>query len=48
MQPMATFGGQFLHDDLFLMAAAYLFHIVKNHAFWTVTNAQVFLPPWSF
>ena len=32
-QPMATFDGIFLHDDLFLMAAAYLFHLVKNHAF---------------
>lgn len=33
MQPMASFGGEFLHGDLFLMAAAYLFHIVKNHPF---------------
>jgi death-on-curing protein len=33
MQPMATFGGHFLHDDLYLMASAYLFHIVKNHPF---------------
>jgi death on curing protein len=33
MQPMATFGGEYLHTDLFLMAAAYLFHIVKNHPF---------------
>jgi death-on-curing protein len=32
-QPQATFGGQFLHADLFDMAAAYLFHIVGNHAF---------------
>ena len=32
-QPMATFGGAFLHEDLFAMAAAYLFHIVKNHPF---------------
>lgn len=32
-QPMATFGGEFLHEDLFVMAAAYLFHIVKNHPF---------------
>ncbi len=32
-QPMATFGGEFLHGDLFAMAAAYLFHIVKNHPF---------------
>ena len=32
-QPEATFGGQFLHRDLFEMAAAYLFHIVQNHPF---------------
>ena len=32
-QPRMTFGGQYLHEDLFLMAAAYLYHIVKNHPF---------------
>jgi death on curing protein len=32
-QPRATFDGQHLHGDLFEMAAAYLFHIVKNHPF---------------
>ena len=32
-QPRATFGGEFLHKNLFEMAAAYLFHIVKNHPF---------------
>jgi death-on-curing protein len=32
-QPQATFGGKFLHGDLFDMAAAYLFHIVQNHPF---------------
>jgi death-on-curing protein len=32
-QPRATFGGTFLHKDLFEMAAAYLFHIVQNHPF---------------
>jgi death-on-curing protein len=31
--PQASFGGEFLHTDLFEMAAAYLFHIVQNHAF---------------
>ncbi len=31
--PLATFGGNFLHSDLFEMAAAYLFHNVKNHPF---------------
>lgn len=32
-QPSARFSGQYLHVDLFEMAAAYLFHIVKNHPF---------------
>lgn len=32
-QPQATFGGDFVHDGLFAMAAAYLFHIVSNHPF---------------
>ena len=27
------FGGQYLHADLFEMAAAYLFHLVQNHPF---------------
>ena len=31
--PKATFGSQFLNKDLFEMAAAYLFHVVKNHPF---------------
>ena len=31
--PAATFGGRFLHSDIFEMAAAYLFHIVRNHPF---------------
>ena len=32
-QPQATFGGEFLHGDVFEMAAAYLYHIVQNHPF---------------
>jgi death-on-curing protein len=31
--PAATFAGDFLHADIYEMAAAYLFHIVRNHAF---------------
>ena len=31
--PAASFGGQLLHPDVFEMAAAYLFHLVANHAF---------------
>jgi death-on-curing protein len=32
-QPQTSFGGQLVHDGLFAMAAAYLFHIVSNHPF---------------
>jgi death-on-curing protein len=31
--PQAGFGDRYAHTDLFEMAAAYLFHIVKNHPF---------------
>jgi len=31
--PAATFDGQLLHDDIFLMAAAYAFHIAENQPF---------------
>ena len=31
--PAASFGGQSAHADEFEMAAAYLYHLVKNHAF---------------
>lgn len=33
MQARMTFDRAYLHEDLFLMAAAYLFHLVKNHPF---------------
>ena len=32
-QPQSGFEGQFFHEDVYEMAAAYLFHIVKNHPF---------------
>lgn len=32
-QPKAALGGQLLHPNLTGMAAAYLFHLVKNHPF---------------
>ena len=31
--PQATFEGDLLHDSLFEMAAAYLYHLAKNHPF---------------
>jgi len=47
--PMAQFGGQYLHNGLPAMAAAYLFHLCKNHAFVdgnkrvSVATAEVFV-----
>ncbi len=32
-QPAASFGGQWLHEDLYEMAAAYAYHISGNHPF---------------
>ena len=31
--PQATFGGVYLHPDLFAMSAAYAFHIAENQPF---------------
>jgi death on curing protein len=33
MMPQASFGGEYLHKDLFEMAAAYAFHIAENQRF---------------
>lgn len=32
-QPEASFGGTYLHVNLYEMAAAYLFHLTQNHPF---------------
>ena len=31
--PRACFAGEFLHRDIYEMAAAYAFHLIGNHAF---------------
>ena len=31
--PTTSFGGDYLHVDIFEMAAAYLFHLSQNHPF---------------
>jgi death on curing protein len=47
--PRATFGGQFVHESLFAMAAAYAFHLAENQPFLdgnkrtAVLSAVVFL-----
>jgi len=49
MMPAARYAGRLLHPDLPAMAAAYLFHVCRNHAFadgnkrTALTAAEVFL-----
>lgn len=31
--PAASFGGDYLHEEIYEMAAAYAFHIAQNHPF---------------
>ncbi len=31
--PATSFDGDYLHTDIYEMAAAYLFHIIRNHPF---------------
>jgi len=31
--PQSSFGNEWAHETIFLMAAAYLFHVSKNHPF---------------
>ena len=33
MTPQVSFGGEYLHKDIFEMAAAYAFHIAENQPF---------------
>ena len=48
-QPEASFADQWLHEDIFLMSAAYAFHICQNHPFFdgnkrtALVSALVFL-----
>ena len=49
--PGASYGGEWLHRDLFEMAAAYAFHLSQNHPFvdgnkrTALASALVFLEP---
>jgi len=49
MMPSARFGGRFLHPGIPAMAAAYLFHICRNHPFvdgnkrTALASAEIFL-----
>ena len=47
-QPQATFGGQFLHESIYHMAAAYYFHISESQGFSDGNKRTGFLALFSF
>jgi death-on-curing protein len=47
-RPQASFGGEFLHADLFHMAAADAFHITENQPFVDGNKRTASLPRWYF
>jgi death on curing protein len=47
-QPEASFGGEYVHSDIFEMAAAYGFHICKNHPFFDGNKRTAFLAMYTF
>jgi len=47
-QPRASFGGDYVHDNIFKMAAAYGFHIAKNHPFFDGNKRTALIAMYSF
>ena len=47
-QPKQMFGGQYLHEDLASMAAAYLYHITSNHPFFDGNKRAGFFSAFAF
>jgi death-on-curing protein len=45
--PKATFGGAFVHEDIFAMASAYSFHIAENQPFVDGNKRTGVLAAWS-
>lgn len=46
--PQAGARGRFYHEDLYEMAAAYLFHIVRNHPFLDGNKRTAFMAAYVF
>ena len=44
--PMQSFAGEYLHQGIAAMAAAYLFHICQAHAYVTATSGRPYLHRW--
>ncbi len=46
--PPAGARGRFFHEDIYAMAAAYLFHIVRNHPFLDGNKRTAFMAAYVF
>lgn len=47
-QPEASLGGEYLHKDLFYMAAAYGYHICQNHPFYDGNKRTALIAMYTF
>ncbi len=47
-QPEASFGGGYVHKDLFHMAAAYGFHLCENHLFYDGNKRTALIAMYTF
>jgi len=47
-QPEASFGGEYVHKDLFHMAAAYGFHLCQNHPFYDGNKRTALIAMYTF
>lgn len=47
-QPQASFGGEYVHEGLFEMAAAYGFHICQNHPFYDGNKRTALIAMYTF
>ncbi len=47
-QPQASFDGEYVHENIFEMAAAYGFHICKNHPFYDGNKRTALIAMYTF
>lgn len=47
-QPQASFGGEYVHKNLFQMAAAYGFHLCQNHPFYDGNKRTALIAMYTF
>jgi death on curing protein len=47
-QPQASFGGEYVHKNIFLMAATYGFHLCQNHPFYDGNKRTALIAMYTF